>query len=108
MLRRWRTEAYASSCNNRPSSNGQRRYLALRLAGCFADFFGATAVDFADFAGFADLAGFAGFTDLAAFDFPAWSDFSDAPGLAGVCLPALDDCREDREDPDFTGIGIAA
>ena len=55
--------------------------------------------------GFAGLIGFAG---LAGFDFPDWSDFSGAACLAGGCLAAFDDCRPDREDPDFTGIGIAA
>ncbi len=82
------------------------RYLAFRFAGCFATFLATGTATFAgfstftDFAGFADFAGFSGLADGVGF--------ADAPAFAGDCLPALADCRLDRDDPAFTGIGMAA
>lgn len=81
-------------------------YLAFRLAGCFVTFL---ATGIAAFTGFAALAGFICFSGLAAFDgFAAGAGFPDTTGFVGGCLPALADCRLDRDDPDFTGIGMAA
>lgn len=81
-------------------------YLAFRFAGCFMTFLAtgiAAFADFAAFTGFVGLAGFAGFSGLA-----DCTGFADTPVFEGGCLPALADCRLDLDDPDFTGIGMAA
>lgn len=87
-------------------------YLAFRFAGCFVTFLATGIADFGGFSaftGFVGLAGFAGFSGLADFtDFAARAGFADTPGFVGGCLPALADCRLDLDDPDFTGIGMAA
>lgn len=78
-------------------------YLAFRFAGCFAAFLATETPAFADFEGFAAVAGFTGFSGLA-----DGAGFAETPPFAGDCLPALADCRLDRDDPAFTGIGMAA
>ena len=87
-------------------------YLAFRFAGCFGTFLAtgiAAALDFAAFTGLVGLAAFAGSSGLAAFtSFAARTGFADTPGFVGGCLPDLADCRLDLDDPDFTGIGMAA
>jgi hypothetical protein len=81
-------------------------YLAFRFAGCFVTFLATGLADFGDFSAFT---GFVGLAGLAAFTgFAARAGFADTPGFVGGCLPALADCRLDRDDPDFTGIGMAA
>jgi hypothetical protein len=83
--------------------------LAFRFAGCFATFLATDIAAFAAFTGLVGLAAFAGFSGLAAFTgFAAKAGFAGAPGFVGGCLPDLADCRLDLDDPDFTGIGMAA
>ena len=72
-------------------------YLAFRLAGCFVPLEATGITALTDFAAFAGVAGLA-----------AFNGFADTPGFVGGCLPALADWRLDRDDPDFTGIGMAA
>lgn len=84
-------------------------YLAFRFAGCFADFLATEAPAFADFEGFAAVAGVAAFAGFTGFSGLAdGAGFAETPPFAGDCLPALADCRLDRDDPAFTGIGMAA